>query len=93
MTKERIFDAAYAMAVRDGFNSLTRDSIAAEAGTAKGAINHHFGTVSTLRDEVVKRAISEKQLSILAQALTRGNAVAMTATKKLQIEALTSVAK
>jgi len=93
MTKERILDVAYGMALTDGFNSLTRDGVASKAGVAMGTVNHNFGTMDDLRNEIVRRAIDEKELSILAQALAQRNTVALTATKALQLEALTSLAQ
>lgn len=93
MSKEHILNTAYDMAIRDGFYNITRDGVAAEAGVAMGSVNHHYGTMDTLRDEVIRRAVDENQLGILAQALMRGNPIAMTVSKKLQVEALTSIVK
>lgn len=93
MTKERILDVAYSMALSDGFNNLTRDGVAVQAGVAQGTVNHHFKTMDALRNDIVTRAIEQRELSILAQALARGNKVALTAPKELQLEALTSLAQ
>lgn len=93
MSKEHILDTAYKMAQRDGFTTITRDGVAAEAGVAMGTVNTYFGVMDALRDEVVRRAIDDKDLAILAQALMRGNAIAQTAAKKLQLAALTSIVK
>ncbi len=91
MTREKILEAAYQMAVRDGFNSLTRDSIAAEAETAKGAINHHFGTVSVVRDEVMRMAIQNEELSIIAQGLATDDGIAKTAPLELRQRAISTL--
>ncbi len=91
MTREKILEAAYQMAVRNGFNTLTRDSIAAEAEIAKGAINHHFGTVSVVRNEVMRIAIEREQLSIIAQGLATDDGIAKSAPLELRTRALTTL--
>ena len=91
MTREKILEAAYQMAVRDGFNSLTRDSIAAEAETAKGAVNHHFGTVSVVRDEVMRMAIENEELSIIAQGIALGDTIAKSAPLDVRTKALATL--
>ena len=91
MTKERILEAAYEMASRDGFSTLTRDSVAAEAGTAKGAVNHHFKTIAELRDEVMRLAVQRTILAIIGNGLAMGDAVAKTAPDDIKREALNTL--
>ncbi len=93
MTKERILDVAYSMALSDGFSCLKRDDIAAKAGVALGTINHHFHTVAHLRTEVMRRAVEQEDLILIAQGIACGNQVAMSAPQELRLKALTSLAQ
>ena len=93
MTKDKILNAAYAMAVREGFESLTRDAVAAEAYVSKGAINHHFHTIEAVRNDVMEMALTNRDLKLIAQGIAARNGVALTAPKELQLEALTSLAQ
>lgn len=92
MTKERILDMAYSMAVNEGFNSLKRDDVAAKAGVALGTINHHFKTIDNLRTEVMKRAVEMEDLRLIAQGIACDNEVAQSAPHELRVKALSSLA-
>ncbi|QDH45648.1 TetR family transcriptional regulator [Pantoea phage vB_PagM_AAM22] len=92
MTKERILDVAYSMALSDGFSCLKRDDIAAKAGVAQGTINHHFKYISHLKDDVMKIAVEKGDLKIIAEGIVSGNTVALSASHALKMEALQSLA-
>ena len=64
MSKEHILEVAYTMAQRDGFGTLTRDGVAAEAGVAMGSVNHHWVRMSALREAVMQRAVEEENLKL-----------------------------
>lgn len=91
MSKEHILQTAYKMAQRDGFASLTRDGVAAEAGVAMGSVNHHYGTMQVLRDAVMQRAVEEENIAILLSGLANGNEIAKTAPKELREKAVKSI--
>jgi len=93
MTKERILDVAYSMALSDGFSCLKRDDIAAKAGVALGTINHHFQTVAALRNEVMKRAVEAEDLKLIAEGIAAGEPAAQAASQELRLKALTSLAQ
>lgn len=88
MSKEHILQTAYKMAVRYGFNTLTRDNVAAEAGVAMGSVNHHYGTMEALRDAVVEKAIEEKNANIIVCAMAMNNGVIAITPKAVIKEAL-----
>ena len=91
MSKEHILDTAYKMAQRDGFASITRDGVAAEAGVAMGSVNHHYGTMQVLRDAVMQRAVEEEQLELIAQGIAMGDNVAKSAPLELRQRAISTL--
>lgn len=91
MSKEYILEVAYTMAQRDGFGSLTRDGVAAEAGVAMGSVNHHWVKMSALREAVMQRAVEEKNLELIGQGVALGDSVAKSAPLELRTRALTTL--
>lgn len=88
MSKEHILEVAYTMAQRDGFGTLTRDGVAAEAGVAMGSVNHHWGKMSALREAVMQRAVEEENLELIGQGMALGDSVAKSAPLELRTRAL-----
>lgn len=93
MTKERILDVAYSMALSDGFSCLKRDDIAAKAGVALGTVNHHWQSVALLRHAVMERAVENEDLKLIAEGIAAGEAAAQAAPQELRLKALTSLAQ
>lgn len=91
MSKEHILEVAYTMAHRDGFGTLTRDGVAAEAGVAMGSVNHHWGKMSALREAVMQRAVEEENLELIGQGMALGDSVAKSAPLELRTRALTTL--
>lgn len=91
MSKEYILEVAFTMAQRDGFGTLTRDGVAAEAGVAMGSINHHWKVMSALRDAVMQRAVEEENLELIGQGIALGDNIAKSAPLELRARALTTL--
>lgn len=91
MSKEHILEVAFTMAQRDGFGTLTRDGVAAEAGVAMGSVNHHWGKMSALREAVMQRAVEEENLELIGQGMALGDSVAKSAPLELRTRALTTL--
>lgn len=91
MSKEHILEVAYTMAQRDGFGTLTRDGVAAEAGVAMGSVNHHWVKMSALRKAVMQRAVEEENLELIGQGMALGDSVAKSAPLELRTRALTTL--
>jgi AcrR family transcriptional regulator len=53
--RERILEAAYAVAERSGVAALTLDAVAAEAGVSKGGLLYHFPSKEALLSGMVDR--------------------------------------
>ncbi|QBZ68961.1 TetR family transcriptional regulator [Klebsiella phage vB_KpnM_IME346] len=91
MSREHILEVAYTMAQRDGFGTLTRDGVAAEAGVAMGSVNHHWVKMSALREAVMQRAVEEENLKLIGQGMALGDSVAKSAPLELRTRALTTL--
>lgn len=88
MSRDNILEVAFTMAQRDGFGTLTRDGVAAEAGVAMGSINHHWKVMSALRDAVMQRAVEEENLEIIAQGIALGDKIANSAPREIRVKAV-----
>ena len=86
--REQILTAAMTIAERDGFNALTRDGIAEEAGVATGMVNHVFSTMDKLRKAVMRSAVHKELKPIIATGLSSGMLEAREAPEWLKREAL-----
>lgn len=93
MSKEHILQTAYKMAQRDGFASLTRDGVAAEAGVAMGSVNHHYGTMQSLRDAVMRQAVESEELDLIAQGIALGDPIAKSVDIDVKLKAVDHLLK
>lgn len=89
--KEDILAAALPLAVRHGYSRLTRQQIAAAAGVSGPVLNYHFGTMPQFRRDLMRYAIKEETLAVIAQGLTAGDQQARKASEALRRRALDSL--
>lgn len=89
--KKQILDAALAVAGIKGINRMTREEIAALAGISDGLINLHFSTMAQLRRSVMRAAIANHILPIVAQGLVIKDPQALKAPEELKKAALESL--
>jgi len=89
--REQILAAALVIAERDGYNALTRDGIAIQAGVAAGQVNHIFNTMTQLRRAVMRAAVHREILPIVAQGVAQGDKDAHAAPDWLKRKALESL--
>ena len=88
--RELVLSTALTIATRDGFNALTRDGIATEAGVSMGQVNHAYGTMTQLRNAVMRAAVLNEHLSVIAHGLAIGHSQAHKAPEWLQEKAALS---
>lgn len=67
--RDAILTAAKTLARKGYLYSMTSVSIASHAGITRSLIWHYFDTLEMLRAEVIRYAVREGVVSILAQAL------------------------
>ena len=60
-TRQKLIDAAFAIAIEAGPNAITLDAVAERAGTSKGGLLYHFKTKDALFEQLVEFAICKFQ--------------------------------
>ena len=86
--KDEILAAALVLAASTHYTRVTREAIAG-AVTIKGpAIQYHFGTMSQLRRELMRAAVKQRVLSVVAQGLLARDEHAERADTALREEAV-----
>lgn len=68
LRKDYIVKAAVSVAIKLGFEHLTRNGIAAEAGVAHSLVSHYF-TMEDLRNEVMEEAVEREILRVIAYGI------------------------
>lgn len=90
--KELVLTAALDLAEKTHYLKLTRDGIAKAAGVTGSAIQYHFKTMSQLRGDIMRAAIKQERLIIIAQGLTSDDDRAIKVPDELFRRALAAVA-
>lgn len=68
--KPSILAEAITLAKNFGLYRFSRSQVAAAAKVGESTVSYHFGTMATLRTEVIKKAVEKEILPILADART-----------------------
>lgn len=91
--KREILWAAIRLARKPGgWAKLTREAVATEAGCADALISRHFGTIPNFKRDIMRAAIANQELSVIAQGLAAGDRHAQKASVELKAKALNSLA-
>ena len=89
--KDLVIAAALDLAERGHFLRLTRAAIAQAAGVTGSAIQYHFHTMDQLYGDVMRAAIKQERLAVIAQGLTCGDGRAAKVPADLRARALAGV--
>jgi len=89
----QILAAALTVAAKKGYQHMTRDEIAAAAGASPAAINQRFSTMTELKRAVMRAAVSQRVVAVVAQGLADGNPYARKAPDDLKKLAAASLCK
>lgn len=87
----QLLDVAATLAIKDGWNSITRQQLADAAGVEPGTVSHRFGTMGEMRRSLMRHAIANEILPIIAQGVAVKDKHAMKAPEALRIKALASL--
>ncbi len=87
LRRDNILNVAVGMAKSAGYNKITRDKIAEGAGVSMGLVTRYFGTMSQLKTAIMRRAVKQGILEIIAQGLANGDDHAKNAPIELKTEA------
>jgi AcrR family transcriptional regulator len=69
--KQELLEVAIHLAKETGYSHITRNEIARRAGVAYGLVTSYFKTIDNLKKMVVKEAIKQEIVQIIAEALAR----------------------
>lgn len=85
--KELIMSAALAYSMSSSYASLTRERLAELAGVSTGLVSAYFGTMPQLRRSIMRAAIAQRRVRIVADGLAQRDPLAKKAPDDLQREA------
>ncbi len=90
--KKQILRAALVVASREGgWSKMTRQTVAAEAECAEALVSRYFGTMIEFKRTVMRAAVVNQVLPIVAQGLATGDKHAQKADDALKIKALATL--
>lgn len=89
--KEEILAAALILATKHGYTNVARDEIAKQVGVGGSAVQYHFGTMAKLRTELMRYAVKQQNLRVIAQGLAVSDRQAAKASKGLKRQALAAM--
>lgn len=72
------------LAAAHGYRSLTRESIATAAGVSPALVSARLGTMDQLRRSVMRAAVAQRVVSVVAQGLAVRDRQAMRADESLR---------
>lgn len=91
LRKDRILQAALAVATSLGIDKMTRAEISEQAGVSTGLITRSFGTMIALKRDVMRAAVKMELLPVIAQGLASGDRHACKAPEELKQRAANSL--
>jgi AcrR family transcriptional regulator len=71
--KADILAAALKVAEASHYAHMTRSAVAAEAGVSGPLVQYYFGTMPQLRRDVMRKAVRDGVLLVIAQGLVAGD--------------------
>lgn len=86
----QILSAALKAAAKQGYQRITRETIARAAGVSEALVTYHLGTMPELRRAVMREAVRTECLPVLAQGIVTRDRHALKAPQPLQTRALSS---
>jgi AcrR family transcriptional regulator len=93
--KERtaqILNAAIEVAKAKGYDSITRDDVAAKAKCSIGLISLRWTTMAALKRAVMREAVKNSVLPIIAQGIVARDSLALNAPTRLKKLAVATLA-
>lgn len=91
MRVEHLISVALDLCEKDGYTNVNRESIAKAANVSVSLITHYLGTMKNLRRDMMRHAIKQERLNVIAQGLTLKDPHALKAPPELQEKARKSL--
>jgi AcrR family transcriptional regulator len=89
--RDQILAAALVLAERDGYHNITRDAIAERASCSTGLVTRYFSTMLQLKRAVMRAAVKQEIVRVVAQGMVDKNQYAMRAPPALRERALATI--
>ena len=86
--KSLILDKALLLAESNGYNNFSSIELGKACDCGHSLIFHHFPSMVILREELMRKAIEESNLTVIGQGLANKDAVALSAPDALKRKAL-----
>ena len=74
--REQVLSVAVDIAIKHGYNAVTRERIAEQGGISTGLVSKVFNTMNQLHRAVMRCAIHREELSIIAHGIATGCRIA-----------------
>ncbi len=82
-----LLTVALRLAAADGWRLMTRDGIARAAGVSYALVTHRLGTMDAVRRSVMRLAVKERCVPVVAEGLVAGDRQARKADAELRAAA------
>lgn len=89
---DQVLELALDLCEEVGLYHVTRLELAERCGVSPGLFYHHFGTMTQLRRQIIRKAIAVERLAIIAQGLALNDSHAKKAPTELKDRAIASLA-
>lgn len=90
---EHLLDVALKLAAADGLQALTRERIATAAGVSPALVSARLGTMDAMRRSVMRRAVQQRVVRVVAEGLVAGDKHAQRADQALRAACAAWVAR
>jgi len=90
--RDEILKAALKVSARVGFNNIERADVARVAKCSEALVSSYFGTMQQLKKSVMRAAVVQENLIIIAQGLAIKNPHALKAPPEIRSAAAQSLA-
>jgi AcrR family transcriptional regulator len=87
----QIIDAGLKVASVQGWRAVTRDAVAFEAQVSPAMINVRFSTMARLSRAIMRKAIEDEVLQVVAQGYAAGDPTALKIDEDLKRRAFSSL--
>lgn len=85
--KQELLQVALALAERHGYLNVSRAAIAAKCGVSESLLSHYFGTMPQFRRTLMRYAVEQESLLVVAQGLITRSPHALKASDDLKARA------
>ena len=92
LRRDQLLQASVEISRKTGYDKITRDGIAQYADVSVGLVTRYFGTMKQLKRDVMRFAVNNDIVEIVAQGLADGNRHAKKASPELKKQAAIIIA-